>query len=44
MILGSRHPYPIDAWTPLDRRRKMVGIVALSVFLLTFTPVPFSGF
>jgi len=44
MFLGSRHPYPLDSWTPLDRRRKIIGIITLAVFVLTFTPVPFHGF
>jgi membrane-associated protease RseP (regulator of RpoE activity) len=43
IVLGSRHPFPIDSWTPLDRRRKIIGLFTFAVFLLTFTPVPFRG-
>jgi membrane-associated protease RseP (regulator of RpoE activity) len=42
-ILGFRHPISRDFWTPLDRIRKGVGILALVLLFLTFTPVPFSG-
>jgi len=42
-ILGSSHPFPLDFWTPLDRRRKIIGFITLAVFVLTFTPVPFRG-
>jgi membrane-associated protease RseP (regulator of RpoE activity) len=43
-FLGIRHPMPTDWWVPLDRRRKIIGWVTVVVFLLTFIPVPFSGF
>jgi len=43
-FMGFRHPSPVDFWTPLDPRRRYLGVVALALFLLTFTPVPFSGF
>lgn len=42
-LLGFRHPTSRDFWTPLDRIRKGVGILALVLLFLTFTPVPFSG-
>jgi membrane-associated protease RseP (regulator of RpoE activity) len=42
-ILGFRHPVSQDFWTPLDRVRKGVGVLALVLLVLTFTPVPFSG-
>jgi membrane-associated protease RseP (regulator of RpoE activity) len=43
-ILGFRHPRPLEWWVPLDRKRKVLGWVTLAVFVLTFIPVPFSGF
>jgi membrane-associated protease RseP (regulator of RpoE activity) len=40
-FLGLRHPPPAYDWVPLDRRRKILGIITIIVFLLTFTPAPF---
>ena len=42
LVLGLRHP-PVVHWeVPLDPRRRLVGWVALAIFILTFTPTPFS--
>jgi membrane-associated protease RseP (regulator of RpoE activity) len=41
-FLGWRHPPPYQFWVPLDRRRRVLGIITIVVFLLTFTPAPFS--
>jgi membrane-associated protease RseP (regulator of RpoE activity) len=43
-IMGFRHPPPLEWWVPLDRRRKIIGWATMAVFILTFIPVPFSGF
>jgi membrane-associated protease RseP (regulator of RpoE activity) len=43
-VMGFRHPPPVEWWVPLDRRRKIIGWVTMGVFILTFIPVPFSGF
>ena len=43
-IMGFRHPPPLDWWVPLDRKRKIIGWLTVAVFILTFIPVPFSGF
>ncbi|MBW1992151.1 MAG: site-2 protease family protein, partial [Deltaproteobacteria bacterium] len=40
-LLGFRHPPPAHHWVPLDGRRKLLGLVTLIVFLVTFTPTPF---
>jgi membrane-associated protease RseP (regulator of RpoE activity) len=40
-FLGVRHPTPYLYWVPLDRRRKILGIITILVFLLSFTPEPF---
>ena len=39
---GYRHPPPIDDYTPLDLKRKILGYIVLLIFLISFTPVPFS--
>lgn len=41
-ILGWRHPPPYCDWVPLDGRRKVLGVVTILVFILTFSPQPFS--
>jgi len=41
-VLGTRHPPPYCDWIPLDRKRKILGILTILVFLLTFTPMPFN--
>lgn len=41
LILGLRHP-PVLYWeTPLNPRRRLIGWLALVIFILTFIPVPF---
>ncbi|MDD5167191.1 MAG: site-2 protease family protein [Syntrophales bacterium] len=35
------HPPVIYYWIPLDRKRRIIGWLAISIFILTFTPVPF---
>ncbi len=39
-VFGFKHPMPLDFWTPLDKTRKLVGILAMSLLFLTFTPIP----
>lgn len=41
VFLGWRHPPPFEFWVPLDRRRRVLGIVTIVVFGLTFAPAPF---
>lgn len=40
LILGLRHPPPLDPYTPLDRRGRLLGWVSIVLFLVTFMPVP----
>ena len=40
-LMGVRHPPPYCDWVPLDRRRKILGLITVIVFLLTFNPTPF---
>jgi membrane-associated protease RseP (regulator of RpoE activity) len=42
VILGIKHP-PVLYWeTPLDPRRRLLGWTALIIFVITFTPEPFT--
>ena len=40
-LLGWRHPPPYQFWVPLDRRRRVLGIITIVVFVLSFSPMPF---
>lgn len=41
IILGRRHP-PVLHWeVPLDTKRRFIGWVSLTIFVVTFIPVPF---
>jgi len=39
-FFGRRFAEPLDQITPVDRKRKILGVIALVVFVLIFTPVP----
>ena len=39
-LFGQGHPGPLDSITRLDTKRKILAVVVLLVFVLTFTPVP----
>ena len=39
--LGRKHPPPLDDFTPLDNRRKILAYIMFVVFFLSFTPTPF---
>ena len=41
VFLGWRHPPPYEFWVPLDRRRRVLGVITIVVFGLTFSPAPF---
>jgi membrane-associated protease RseP (regulator of RpoE activity) len=41
LIMGTNHPPVIYDWIPLDKKRKIIGWITLSIFIMTFTPVPF---
>ena len=40
LFMGMRHPAPLDDWTPLDGRRKALGLLAFLIFVVCFIPVP----
>lgn len=41
IVFGLRHP-PVIYWeTPLDRKRRLIGFLALIIFIITFIPAPF---
>lgn len=41
VILGLRHP-PVIYWEiPLDRKRRLIGLIGMIIFIVTFIPAPF---
>jgi hypothetical protein len=42
LIFGVRPPAPLNDLSPMGLRRTLVGIGVLVLFVLTFTPIPFS--
>lgn len=43
-FMGRRYAEPLDQITPLDENRKWLAMLALVIFILTFTPVPLTLF
>ncbi len=41
VLIGIKHPPPLDDVTPLDTPHKIMGYVSLFIFTIAFTPVPF---
>ena len=41
--LGLRHPAVVDENAPLGRRRTILGLVVVAVFVLSFIPDPVHG-
>jgi Zn-dependent protease len=39
-FLGRTHAEPLDEITPLDPGRRLMALLGLAIFVLTFTPVP----
>jgi membrane-associated protease RseP (regulator of RpoE activity) len=44
ILFGFRHPPPLDDQTPLDRKRRVMGVFAFIALFLSFTPAPFPQF
>jgi membrane-associated protease RseP (regulator of RpoE activity) len=42
LLLGFRHPPLLDRWEPVDKKRRAWAVIALVIFLLCFTPAPFT--
>jgi Zn-dependent protease len=43
-LFGRLYATPLDMITPLDRRRQMIGVLALIVFIVTFVPEPLQSY
>jgi hypothetical protein len=42
ILLGVDHPPILQEYVGLDRKRKYIAFLCFLIFILTFTPVPFS--
>jgi membrane-associated protease RseP (regulator of RpoE activity) len=40
-VIGFKHPPTLDRISPLSRKHKVIGIISLVIFILTFVPAPF---
>jgi len=40
LFLGARHPPPLNDITPLDMKRKAVGVLAFLILVVAFVPIP----
>lgn len=40
-LMRLKHPPTIDEYSPLDKKRKIIGILCLLIFVLCFIPIPF---
>ena len=43
LFIGTQHQPPLNEITPLDTKRKLLGLLILIVFILSFAPIPFSS-
>lgn len=39
-FMGVKHPAPLNPYVRLDLKRKLLGILAFFLFIITFTPIP----
>jgi hypothetical protein len=44
LLLGLKHPPIFDENVPLSRSRKILGLVVLCIFILSFVPDPIKGY
>jgi len=43
LFIGTQHQPPLNEITRLDTRRKILGLVILIIFILSFAPIPFAA-
>ncbi len=41
LVMGFDHPPPLNDLTPLDRKRKIIALIAFLILIISFVPVPF---
>jgi len=43
LFIGTQHQPPLNEITRLDGKRKLIGVVILIIFILSFAPIPFAA-
>lgn len=43
LFIGTQHQPPLNEITPLDTKRKLLGLLILIIFILSFAPIPFAA-
>ena len=43
LFIGTQHQPPLNEITPLDTRRKLLGLAIIIIFILSFAPIPFAA-
>lgn len=43
LFIGTQHQPPLNEITPLDTKRKFLGLIILIIFILSFAPIPFAA-
>ena len=41
ILLGFRHPSPLDEYSEIDEKRRLLGYFIFIIFIISFVPVPF---
>jgi membrane-associated protease RseP (regulator of RpoE activity) len=42
LLIGTHHQPPLNESDTLDNRRKLIGVIIILVFIVSFAPIPFS--
>lgn len=42
-LVGTQHNPPLNEFSPLDTKRKILGIIGFIIFILCFAPIPMSA-
>jgi membrane-associated protease RseP (regulator of RpoE activity) len=42
LFIGTQHQPPLNEITPLDTKRKLLALIILIIFILSFAPIPFA--
>jgi len=42
-LIGTQHQPPLNDFSPLDNRRKILGVIAFIIFIICFAPIPMSA-
>ncbi len=40
--IGFKHPPTVNDFSIIDKKRKIIGYICITIFILCFTPIPFS--